>query len=114
MLELKPEKPRDFGFFSRAELLARESLGINRNISQTREGKHTMRHFKNLFVLMLLMGSLTGLQACDDNDGPLEDAGEAVDEAADDVGDAIEDKWPRFNPRPLIRSPLSALAYLPL
>lgn len=50
-----------------------------------------MKNFKNLFVLMLLMGSLGGLQACDDNDGPLEDAGEAIDDAADDVGDAIEE-----------------------
>ncbi|MES2625061.1 MAG: hypothetical protein V4628_07275 [Pseudomonadota bacterium] len=50
-----------------------------------------MKNFKNTFALLLLMGSLAGLQACDDNDGPLEEAAEEVDEAADDVGDAIED-----------------------
>ena len=49
-----------------------------------------MKNFKNLFILMLLMGSLPALHACD-NDGPLENAGEAVDDAADDVGDAVEE-----------------------
>jgi hypothetical protein len=50
-----------------------------------------MKNVKNLFVLMLLMGSLPGIQACDSNDGPLENAGEAIDDAADDAGDAIEE-----------------------
>ncbi len=33
-----------------------------------------------------------GLAACDLNEGPAERAGESVDEAATDVGNAIEDK----------------------
>ena len=32
-----------------------------------------------------------GLVGCDDNDGPLERAGERADDAADDVGDAVVD-----------------------
>ncbi len=32
------------------------------------------------------------LAACDSNDGPLERAGERVDKAATDIGNAIEDK----------------------
>jgi hypothetical protein len=28
---------------------------------------------------------------CEDNDGPMEEVGEGIDEAADEAGDAIED-----------------------
>ena len=50
-----------------------------------------MKNFKNIFAFTLLLGSLAGLQACDKNEGPLEEAGETIDEAADDAGRAIED-----------------------
>jgi len=50
-----------------------------------------MKNFKNIFVLMLLLGGLPALQSCDNNDGPLENAGEAIDDAADDLGDTLEE-----------------------
>jgi len=50
-----------------------------------------MKNLQNVFALMLLLSSLSVLQACDNNDGPLEEAGETIDEAADDVGDAVEE-----------------------
>ena len=53
--------------------------------------KIAIKNAKNIFALMFLLSSLSVLQACDDNDGPLEEAGEAIDDAADDVGDAIEE-----------------------
>jgi hypothetical protein len=53
--------------------------------------KNAMKNFKNLFVSMLLVGGFLGLQACEDNDGPLENAAEEVEDAAEDAGDAIED-----------------------
>ena len=33
---------------------------------------------RNLYILMLMMAGLVTLQACDANDGPLEDAAEAL------------------------------------
>jgi hypothetical protein len=43
----------------------------------------------------LLMGLLTvggaALTACDDHDGPVENAGEEIDEAVDNTGDGVED-----------------------
>ena len=32
-----------------------------------------------------------GLAACDDNDGPAEQAGEKIDEATEEAADAVED-----------------------
>ncbi|MGV3592451.1 MAG: hypothetical protein ACO1PZ_12235 [Gammaproteobacteria bacterium] len=46
---------------------------------------------RKLYILMLMMAGLFTLQACDTNEGPLEEAGEEIDQAADDVGDNIED-----------------------
>ncbi len=40
------------------------------------------------FLYLLLFGSLLGVAACDNNDGPLERAGETADEAVDDLKDA--------------------------
>jgi len=45
---------------------------------------------KMCFFLLLLTG-MFGLQACDTNEGPLEEAGEEIDQAADDIEDAIDD-----------------------
>jgi hypothetical protein len=49
---------------------------------------------RKIFLLMSISVLSVGLlttSGCDDNDGPVEDMGEAIDEAADDAGDAIED-----------------------
>jgi hypothetical protein len=44
-----------------------------------------------LMVLALaVMLAFTGV-ACSNNDGPAEEAGEAIDDAIDDAGDALED-----------------------
>jgi len=50
--------------------------------SPTRIGRRT------LAALMLC----AGLAACDLNEGPMEKAGESVDEAATDAGNSIEDQ----------------------
>lgn len=53
--------------------------------------KELVRRIVNLlFVLILTVGALTVVPGCKD-DGPAERAGEAVDEAVEDVGDAVED-----------------------
>ena len=49
-----------------------------------------MNWFRNRLVLGALLVSLGGaLAACDD--GPAEDVGEAVDETAEEAGDAAEE-----------------------
>ncbi len=48
----------------------------------------TVKTFIAASAALFLMG---GLAACDDNDGPAEQVGEAIDDAADDVEDAAED-----------------------
>lgn len=47
-----------------------------------------MNKLKTSLVWMLLAGGLGGLAACDE--GPFEEAGEEIDDAADDVGDALD------------------------
>ena len=42
---------------------------------------------KTAFIATLLFS----LSACDSNDGPLESAGQKIDKAATDMGNAIED-----------------------
>jgi hypothetical protein len=42
-----------------------------------------------MFAVMCVCGVLA---ACDNNDGPMERAGERIDKAATDIGNAIEDK----------------------
>ncbi len=39
---------------------------------------------------ILAIAPLMGLAGCDDNDGPAEKAGEAIDDAADEVKDALD------------------------
>lgn len=41
------------------------------------------------FVMLAL--ALPGLTGCDANDGPAEEMGETLDDAADEAGDAMED-----------------------
>lgn len=47
---------------------------------------------KSLLALLFAMGAAgtTTLAACDSNDGPIEEAGEELDEAADDVEDSVD------------------------
>ena len=42
-------------------------------------------------MAVLLIGGALGLAACDDNDGPAEQIGKAVDEAANDAKRAVQD-----------------------
>ncbi|WP_320838381.1 hypothetical protein [Zhongshania sp.] len=44
--------------------------------------------FKNIGFLLVMLFAIT---ACDSSDGPLEEAGQSVDEAATDMGNAMED-----------------------
>lgn len=46
--------------------------------------------FTMIALALLLAMSVVSLTACED-DGPVENAGEQVDEAMDEAGDAIED-----------------------
>lgn len=47
--------------------------------------------FSNAIAAALLVSPLMiGLSACQDQ-GPMEEAGEAVDDTVDDAGDAVED-----------------------
>ena len=43
------------------------------------------------FLFGLLFASLLGVAACDNNDGPLEKAGEAADDTVDDVKDGVKE-----------------------
>lgn len=49
-----------------------------------------MTSLRTLMAVLMLGGSL-GLAACDEADGPAEQVGEAVDEAANDTKRAIQD-----------------------
>lgn len=46
---------------------------------------------KKLAMAMLLGLMAFGVVACDNDDGPAEEAGQSVDNAMDDAGDAMED-----------------------
>ncbi|MDY6983177.1 MAG: hypothetical protein SV422_08820 [Pseudomonadota bacterium] len=46
---------------------------------------------RKLYILMLMMFGMFTLQACDANDGPLEETAEEVDDFADDVADDLDD-----------------------
>lgn len=47
---------------------------------------------KHLAILLAFLGAfgLAGLTGCED-DGPMEEMGESMDEAAEDTGEAMED-----------------------
>jgi hypothetical protein len=47
-----------------------------------------MKPWKLPIVLLLLAGAVAPLTACEE--GPLEEAGEEIDDAVDDAGDAID------------------------
>ncbi len=47
-----------------------------------------LRRFMMILMVMALPAFLT---ACPDEDGPLEDAAEEVEEGMEDAGDAVED-----------------------
>lgn len=38
----------------------------------------------------LVLTPMAGLVGCDDNDGPAEEVGEAIDDAAEEVEDAVD------------------------
>jgi hypothetical protein len=48
-------------------------------------------NIRKLFFFMALLTGMFSLQACDTNEGPLEEAGEEIDDAVDDIGDEIDD-----------------------
>ncbi len=50
-----------------------------------------MINLRKLFFFMALLTGFFALQGCDANEGPLEEAGEEIDDAVDDVGDDIDD-----------------------
>jgi hypothetical protein len=45
---------------------------------------------KSIWVATMLVAVLSFAMGCDDS-GPMENAGEAIDESMDDVGDAMDD-----------------------
>lgn len=49
-----------------------------------------MKLGKAIAATLLVSAMMIGLSACD-KDGPLEEAGEAVDDSVEDAGEAIED-----------------------
>ena len=53
-------------------------------------GNETVGWIRSLTVILAVFGLAVGLSACQD-DGPMERAGEALDEAAEDVADTAED-----------------------
>jgi hypothetical protein len=58
----------------------------------TRQDQESFMAWTRTFALALLLGFGTlGLAACEDNDGPAEEAGEAVDNAGERAGEALED-----------------------
>lgn len=46
---------------------------------------------KGFLMLVIAIMSFGLAAGCDNNDGPLEDLGEEIDEAVEDAGDEIED-----------------------
>ena len=46
---------------------------------------------KSLVALLIGMGAIGGVAACDTNDGPAEEMGEDIDEAGDEMEDAADD-----------------------
>jgi len=53
--------------------------------------EHVMLNIRKLFFFMALLTGMYALQGCDANEGPLEEAGEEIDDAVDDIGDEIDD-----------------------
>lgn len=49
-----------------------------------------MNHYKTIAAALLASALIIPLSACD-NDGPLEDAGEEIEDTVEDAGDEIED-----------------------
>lgn len=53
----------------------------------SKKGTSLLLHILGIAALGIGVASATGCE----NDGPMENAGEAVDEAADDAADAVDD-----------------------
>lgn len=45
--------------------------------------------YLNIFIIAIL--ATLSLTACDTNEGPVEEAGESIDQSIEDAGDATED-----------------------
>ena len=50
-----------------------------------------MRHFVKAIIFASTIGAAVGVAGCAEEQGPLEKAGESMDEAAEEVGDEIDD-----------------------
>jgi hypothetical protein len=50
-----------------------------------------MQTLRKMSFFMFLLAGMFSLQACDNDNGPLEEAGENIDEAVEDAGEAIEE-----------------------
>ena len=46
---------------------------------------------KSIVALLIGMGAIGGVAACDTNEGPAEEAGEELDEAGDEIEEAADD-----------------------
>ncbi|WP_420429019.1 hypothetical protein [Algiphilus sp.] len=57
--------------------------------SETRTGLSALRALA--LALFMGVGSIALLSGCDSNDGPAEEMGESIDEAAEEAGDAMEE-----------------------
>ncbi len=51
----------------------------------------TTANLRHLFLALLIATGATSLAACDLNEGPAEEAGEEIDEAAEDAEEQIDD-----------------------
>ena len=50
-----------------------------------------MRHFVKAIIFASTVGFAAGLAGCAEEQGPMEEAGESIDEAAEEVKDEIDD-----------------------
>mgnify|MGYP003120862035 FL=1 len=67
-------------------------MGTLRNTCPSFRGEADRRNYdmkKPIIAILLGLGTF-GLSACDTNDGPAEELGEELDDAADDVEDELD------------------------
>lgn len=51
-----------------------------------------MKLYQTMLAALFVSGLAISLSACDSQEGPMEEAGEEIDESVENAGDAIEDK----------------------
>ncbi len=71
-----------------AEALA--DFGVEPVYSSNQPGMKIMKLLKTIAAILLMSALMISLSACEDQ-GPMEEAGEKVDDTVDDAGDAIDD-----------------------